>query len=176
MRTSFAACLLVLLLVASPLHAQTSPSFTNPTTAETFSSPRSTGGLLPRGLFDPGKLTIRNSMTFGYSSGGPLGGSSGLFTSSLGYQLRSNALLPVDVGAHMNPAFSGNGTQQGIFLQGATFDWKPSTNSLVRVEYRDVRSPLQYGYSPYGYGYSTPRSFLDESPLGSGAPGDPLRN
>ena len=50
-------------------------------------------------------------------------------------------------GAHMNPAFGGEGgTQKGIFLLGATLDWKPTRNSLVRFEYRDVRSPLQYGY------------------------------
>jgi hypothetical protein len=85
-------------------------------------------------------------------------------------------------------AFGGEGgTQKGIFLQGATLDWKPTSNSLVRFEYRDVRSPLQYGYggygygSPYGYGYGSPSSLgglggPDDVPVGSGLPGDPMRN
>ena len=180
---SFAACAFALLLIASPLRAQTSPTFTAPTTSESFSSPRP-GGLLPRGLFDPSRFTLHTSLSMGYTSGGgPYGGSAGLFTSSLGYRVSGNSMLRVDVGAHMNPAFGGGGTEKGIFLQGAMFDWKPTHNSLVRVEYRDLRSPLQYGYGGYGYGYAPygygARSSLfreDESPLGSGQPGDPLRN
>ena len=140
---SLAACVFTLVLIASPLNAQTSPTFTSPTTSESFSSPRP-GGLLPRGLFDPSRFTIHNSLTMGYSTGGyGYGGSAGLFTSSLGYRVSGNSMLRVDVGAHMNPAFGGEGgTQKGIFLQGVMFDWKPTTNSLVRVEYRPVPGQL----------------------------------
>ena len=186
--SSVAACLFALILVASPVRAQESPAWTNPRPAfgESYSTPRSFG-LLPRSLFDPARFSIRNSMTFGYTAGGPFQGSSGLLTSSLGYRLRTNASLRVDVGAHLNPAFGQSGTDRGIFLQGAALDWRPSRNSLVRFEYRDVRSPLQagwgyggfggYGYgSPYGYGYRGPTHFGEEAPLGSGLPGDPLRN
>jgi hypothetical protein len=108
-----------------------------------------------------------------------------LFTSSLGYRISNRAALRVDVGAHMNPAFGGNGTDKGIFLQSAAFDWRPTRNSLVRVEYRDMRSPLQSGYGYNGYGanpayagWGTPYgSNLGGDPrFGSGLPGDPLRN
>lgn len=184
--SSVAACLFALVLVASPVRAQPGPSFTAPRPTEAFSTPRSLG-LLPRSLFDPGRFSIHNSMTFGYTAGGATQGSSGLLTSSLGYKLRGNAALRVDVGAHLNPAFGQGGTDKGIFVQGAALDWKPSRSSLVRFEYRDVRSPLQagwgyggfsgYGYgSPYGYGYAGPARLGDEAPLGSGLPGDPTRN
>lgn len=184
--SSVVACLFALVLVASPVRAQQAPSFTAPGPSESYSTPRSYG-LLPRSLFDPSRFSIHNSMTFGYTAGGAYRGSSGLLTSSLGYKLRGNAALRVDVGAHLNPAFGQGGMEKGIFLQGAALDWKPTRNSLVRFEYRDVRSPLQagwgyggfsgYGYgNPYGYGYGGPTHFGDEAPLGSGLPGDPLRN
>lgn len=132
-------------------------------------------GILPSGLFDPSKLSISNTLRFGASSGGPMNGTAGLFTSSLGYRLKPNMALSVDVGAHINPAYGYEGMSKGVFLQGAAFSWKPSANSLFRVEYQDLRSPLQYGYSGYGYapyagfgGYNGYRSpFV-------GSPTDPL--
>ena len=149
---------LATLLAAAPVRAQDfgTPAASNPTySGVTSSSPRS-GGILPTSLFDPRKFSISNSLVFGYSSGGYGSGkgSAGLFTSSLGYQLKPNMALHVNVGAHMNPAFGGSDKQSGVFLEGATFDWRPTTNSLLRVEYRDIRSPLQtpWGYAPaYGY-------------------------
>ena len=148
---------LLALLAAAPVRAQDwgTTTASNPTyTGISSSSPR--GGLLPTSLFDPRKFSISNSLVFGYSSGGSGygNGSAGLFTSSLGYQLKSNMALHVNVGAHMNPAFGGSDKTSGVFLEGATFDWRPTNNSLLRVEYRDIRSPLQspWGYAPaYGY-------------------------
>jgi hypothetical protein len=150
------------LLAAAPVRAQDfgTPATANPTYTGISSSPPR-GGLLPTSLFDPRKFSISNSLVFGYSGGSGYGGSAGLFTSSLGYQLKSNMALHVNVGAHMNPAFGANGTQSGVFLEGATFDWRPTANSLLRVEYNDVRSPLQspWGFAPtYGsgaYGYAS---------------------
>lgn len=156
-------------LVALPVRADDLSSYSTPAPvassffpgAGSYQVPRP-GSLLPSSLFDPSRFSIHNSIQYGFSSGGPYQGSAGLFTSSLGYLVRSNMRLSVDVGAHMNPAFGSSEIQKGIFVQGAAFDWQPSRNSLVRIEYRDVRSPLQnrfagpgYGnaYSPYGYGY-----------------------
>jgi hypothetical protein len=183
--SSVAACLFVLLLVAAPVRAGESTAFATPrpaiATTGSFSMPRPSG-LLPSSLFDPSRFSIHNAMTFGYQTGGAFHGSSGLLTSSLGYRLRPNAALRVDVGAHMNPAFGGNGTQKGVFLQGAALDWRPSRNALVRFEYRDVRSPLQAGwgyggYGGYGDGYGAPYGYGHTGPAtGSGLPGDPLLN
>ena len=191
--TRVAACLLALVLCAAPVRAQDGSALTAPRSAlagpTAYSTPR-TGGLLPSALFDPTRFSIQNSMSFGYTAGGAYQGSAGLFTSSLGYKVSNNSMLRVDVGAHMNPAFGGNGTDKGIFLQSAAFDWRPTRNSLVRVEYRDMRSPLQspYGYGGYGFngygsnpgsaGWGTPYGAnLGADPtLGSGLPGDPLRN
>jgi hypothetical protein len=167
------ALVLVALLAASPVRAQdlsTTASANPGFSGITSSAPRS-GGLLPLSLFDPSRLTFSNSLVFGMSTGSGFGnGTAGLFTSSLGYKLNPKMALRLNVGAHVNPAFGSNEIARGIFLEGAAFDWHPSANSLLRVEYRDVRSPLQnswgYGYGP-SYGYA---------PLGSGLAGDPLRN
>ena len=174
-----------LILAATPLQAQTSSVFTAPPATESYAGPK---GILPSSLFDPSRFSISHSMQFGYTAGGATQGSAGLWTSSLGYRVRNNTMLRVDVGAHMNPAFGGEGgMQKGIFLQGATLDWKPSRNSLVRLEYRDMRSPLQYGYGYGGYGYANPGGYGYGSPhggsllgpedvTGTGLPGDPTRN
>jgi hypothetical protein len=156
-KTILGAVSLVLVLAALPAHAQApqSPGTWNGSSstwsAPDLSSPR--GGLLPVSLFDPSRLSIHNSLEFGYSTGGQsfglANGSAGLFTSSLGYRLSRTMGLAVDVGAHMNPAFDRSGTSRGVFLEGAKLDWHPSQNSLLRIEYRDYRSPLQ---NPYGFG------------------------
>ena len=161
------------LLAAAPVRAQ---DLTQPSASPAFTgmsaSPR-TGGILPSSLFDPKRFSISNSLVFGVSTGSSAygNGTAGLFTSSLGYRLSPNMALHVNVGAHVNPAYGSNEMARGVFLEGATFDWRPSTNSLLRVEYRDMRSPLQ---NPWGYGNYSPS--FGYSPLGSGLGGDPLRN
>ncbi len=195
MRSPVVLAALLVALAACPLRAEPIPSYSTPAPAaassfpgsSTYTVPRPTS-LLPSSLFDPSRFSIRNSLTYGYTSGGAYRGSAGLFTSSLGYILRPNMRLAVDVGAHINPAFSGDEIQKGIFLQGAAFDWHPTRNSLVRIEYRDMRSPLQggfwghpsYGYVPAygynGYGYGQPGLGL-WTPEQLNAPlGDPSRN
>jgi hypothetical protein len=190
MRSFVAASLFVLLLVAVPVHAQGGAPFptSSVTSGESYATPRGSN-LVPRSIFDPSRLSISNSMVFGYSTGGYGygGGTAGLFTSSLGYRISNRAALRVDVGAHVNPAFGGNSTDKGIFLQSAAFDWRPTRNSLVRLEYRDMRSPLQSGYGSNGYGYGANPAYggwgtpygsnLGGDPrFGSDLPGDPLRN
>jgi hypothetical protein len=152
---------LVFVLAALPARAQApnSPGTWNGgsswTTPGLSTTPR--GGLLPASLFDPSRFSINNSLVFGYSTGasafGIQNGSAGLFTSSLGYKVNSSMKLSVDMGAHMNPAFDKSGLSSGVFLEGAKLDWHPSGNSLLRVEYRDYRSPLQNPWGGTGYNY-----------------------
>lgn len=153
---------LAFVLAALPARAQApqSPGTWNNggsswTTPGLSTAPR--GGLLPASLFDPTRFSISNSLVFGYQAGGSAygfsNGSAGLFTSSLGYKVRSNMNLAVDVGAHMNPAFDKTGLSQGVFVEGAKLDWHPTGNSILRVEYRNFQSPLQNPYGAYGFGY-----------------------
>lgn len=175
MRSTLACTTLALVLVAflwaAPVHADSvvpSPALTG------MSAPRPQG-LLPSSLFDPSRFSISNTLSFGYAGGSSAygGGTAGLFTSSLGYRMSPNMNLRVNVGANINPAYGGAGLSRGIFLEGASFDWHPTHNSLFRVEYRDMRSPLQNGWGS-GYGYGSP---LGYAPYGStGLPGDPSRN
>ncbi len=155
---TIAAVGLTLALAALPARAQAPAAPATWGNGSSWSAPdlgNPSGGLLPARLFDPSRLSIHNSLEFGYSTGGQAyglsNGSAGLFTSSLGYKLSRTMGLSVDVGAHMNPAFNGmgGGTQSGVFVEGAKLDWHPSNHSLIRLEYRDYRSPLQ---NPYGFG------------------------
>ncbi|MEP7028680.1 MAG: hypothetical protein ABI960_08800, partial [Candidatus Eisenbacteria bacterium] len=143
------ALVLASLLAAAPVGAQdftqtSSTVASSPAWSGISSAPRP-GGLLPSSLFDPSRFSISNSLMFGVSTGSSAygNGTSGLFTSSLGYRVAPNMALRLNVGAHVNPAFGSGDLSKGVFLEGASFDWRPSHNSLLRVEYRDVRSPLQ---------------------------------
>ena len=70
MRSFVAAGLLVLLLVAAPVPrpGRRSPfPSSSVTSGESYATPRGSN-LVPRSIFDPSRLSISNSMVFGYSS------------------------------------------------------------------------------------------------------------
>jgi hypothetical protein len=50
-------------------------------------------------------------------------------------------------------AWGANAARNGnsMFLEGLDLGYRPFSNMQIQVHYRDVRSPLQYNYSPYPY-------------------------
>lgn len=96
--------------------------------------------------FDPTRLHMSSTLSFGTGFGG---GSSGLQTTSFSYQFRS----PLSVNVSVGNAFGANtASGSSFFLQGLDVTYHPTANSVFRIEYQNVRSPLQYGYGR-GYGY-----------------------
>jgi hypothetical protein len=122
----------------------------NPTyTGISSSSPRAAASCRRRS-FDPRKFSISNSLVFGYSSGGSGygNGSAGLFTSSLGYQLKPNMALHVNVGAHMNPAFGGSDRPPAVSSRV-----RPSTGARRRTRScaSSTATSARRMQSPWGY-------------------------
>ncbi len=126
--------------------------------AEPFgSNPATDGGWSPRvpitGLARPmaGLDLSRLHLTTSISVGsGFTGGAEGLQTTSLSYQFRAPLAMQVSIGN----AF-GASAQRGannFFLQGLDLAYRPTANTAFSIHYQNLRSPLQYGYSPYGYG------------------------
>ncbi|MEO7866258.1 MAG: hypothetical protein ABIU54_01325, partial [Candidatus Eisenbacteria bacterium] len=101
---------------------------------------------------DLSRLHFSSTTTVGTSSG--WGGTQALQTTSLSYEFKAPAKLRVSLG---NAFGSGSANGSSFFLQGLDFTYQPTRNSMFRVQFNNVRSPLQYrGFDPdgYGYGYS----------------------
>lgn len=106
-------------------------------------------------LFDPSRLTVRQSYSLGYYSGGGRSGSIGYYLNSIEYVFSNPLRIRVDLGYLHSPTgmFSGGSStlNSGAFVPGLAVDWRPSKNILFRLDYRHV--PLgAYGLrSPYYY-------------------------
>lgn len=103
---------------------------------------------------DLSKLHFTSTTTVGSGWGGS--GTQALQTTSLSYSFKAPATLRVSLGNAFGSA-SANGSS--FFLQGLDFTYQPTRNSMFRVQFNNVRSPLQYrgmgydGYDGFGYGY-----------------------
>ena len=101
----------------------------------------SLGGL--SSLIDPSRFHMSESFMMGTGSGI---GAGGLAVTSFSYQFRSPLAVSVRVGNAFGAGTIGNSS---MFLEGMDLSYKPSANSLIRVQFQNVRSPLQYGYGYY---------------------------
>ena len=105
----------------------------------------------PMQWFDTSRLHFSNTMTVGGGSWG----TSALNVTSLTYQFQAPVTMQLRMGTQFGPqGAGGNGTS--MFLEGLDMTWRPGGNSLLRVQWRDVRSPLQYGSGQYGFGHTDP--------------------
>ena len=104
----------------------------------------------PAGWFDPSRLHLSSTIAVGSGFGG---GAHGLQTTSLIYQFKAPVSMRVSLG---NAFGAGTASRNGsFFLEGLDLAYQPSKTTMFRVQFRDVRSPLQYG----GYGYGADRAF-----------------
>jgi hypothetical protein len=145
-RTRIALLGAALGLVAATAHAG---SFGDASGSGAFYSPRVPISALarPAAWFDPSRLHVSTSVTVGSGFGG---GTSALQRTSFHYDFGMPLSLNVSVGNAWGP---GTARGNSFFLEGLDVGYRPFQSMLIRVQYRDVRSPLQYtdGFrSPYG--------------------------
>ena len=95
--------------------------------------------------FDPSRLHMNSTFSFGTGWGSSQ--SSALQVTSFSYQFRAPLSLNVSVGNAFGP---GSTSGSSFFLEGLNLTYHPSGNSVFQVQFRDVRSPLQYGNMGYG--------------------------
>jgi hypothetical protein len=93
--------------------------------------------------FDPSRLHFSNTISVGSGWGGS--GTNALNVTSLSYQFRSPLTMNVSVGNSFGPGSASR--TSSFFLEGLDLTYHPSANSVFQIQYRDMRSPLQYGYS-----------------------------
>jgi hypothetical protein len=76
------------------------------------------------------------------------GATEALQVTTFNYAFAAPMRMQVSVGNTWGTG-SGNGTN--FFLEGLALDYRPSASTSIRIQYRNLRSPLQYGQS-FGYG------------------------
>ncbi len=145
----FAVALIAVSLMAAAAHAQTgfesvASSFQPRVPVSLLGSLGSLGS-----MFDPSRFHMSSTITVGSGYGF---GTSALQVTSFSYQFRAPLAMSVRVG---NAFGSGAASGSSMFLEGLDLSYRPSANSIFRVQFQNVRSPLQYG----GYGFGPERPY-----------------
>jgi hypothetical protein len=90
--------------------------------------------------FDPARFHMSSTLSVGSGYGS---GTSAMQVTRFSYQFRAPLQMNVSVG---NAFGAGSASGSGLFLEGLDLSYQPTANSVFRVQFQNVRSPLQYGY------------------------------
>lgn len=101
----------------------------------------------PAAWFDPSRLHMSTTVSVGSGFGG---GTDALQVTTFDYRFAAPLRLQLSVG---NTWGTGAGDGSNFFLEGLALDYRPSASTSIRIQYRNMRSPLQYGGYGHGYGY-----------------------
>jgi len=107
-------------------------------------------------LFDPSRLKMNQSYTFGYYSGrGGRGGSGtvGYYLNSIEYTFSNPLKVRFDLGFLHNPSSlvsrNSSVSKSGVFVPGFSLDWSPASYFHFRLDYRQVPSYNYGGQNGY---------------------------
>jgi hypothetical protein len=95
-----------------------------------------------RDWFDPARLHVATTVAVGSSWGSS--GTNALQTTTLSYSFRAPVAMSVSLGNAWGGGASRNSSS--FYLQGFQVAYQPNPSMFFRVEFQDLRSPLQYGY------------------------------
>jgi len=102
----------------------------------------------PAAWFDPSRLHMSTTVSVGSGFGGA---TSALQVTTFNYQFKAPMRMQVSLGNTWGTAQEGGAN---FFLEGLALDYRPTASTSIRIQYRNVRSPLQYG-NDWGYhGYN----------------------
>ena len=103
----------------------------------------------PASWFDASRLHVSTTVSVGTGWGGR---TDALQVTSLSYQLASPLAVRLSVGNAWGASAAERG--RGMFLEGFAVAYRPHPSFQINVDYRDVRSPLQYqnstGFGTFG--------------------------
>lgn len=107
------------------------------------------------GFFNPANFRMSHSYNFSYMTFGGHSLALGVYTNSMFYKISDPLSLQVDVSLTHSP-FNSFGRQfqnqfNGIYLSRAALNWRPSENTFINLEFRNLPTSL-YLMNPY-YGY-----------------------
>jgi len=102
-------------------------------------------------LLDPSRFSMHHSYSLAYSSFGGQGISRGLYLNTMNFQFSDPLSMQVRVGYFHQP-FGGTNQSSGVnkvFLERAMLQYKPSESLSIKVDYRQIPSPLFYPYQSW---------------------------
>ncbi len=115
--------------------------------SQLLTQPQGLVGLL--GL-DPNRFSMQHSYSVSYMSLGGHGFSQGVYLNTMSYRFSDPLQVSLQWGV-LNQPFGGFGVpslyQNGLFLSGASVEYKPSRNFSIGVQYNNI--PGGRLYSPY---------------------------
>jgi len=88
-------------------------------------------------LLDPSKLSMCNSLFFGYASGGGQKQGMGALSPTLGYSFTSTLFVRATVSKEYS-FFGRESSDSGISLSGLEMSWMPSKNLHIQLEFGSV--------------------------------------
>ena len=106
------------------------------------------------GFLNSENFLMRHSFSLSYSTFGGQGYSLGTYTNSMIYKLMNNMNIQMDVSIMYSPyaSFGENFRKNlnGVYISKAAFNYSPSKNMHISVQYRNL--PYASYYNPY-YGF-----------------------
>lgn len=112
-------------------------------------------------IFSPEKFRMNHSYNMSYTSFAGGGLALGVYTNSMLFKLAENMSFQVDASMFHSPynTFGKNAADQlsGFSISSARFDYKPTENMLITVQYQNL--PYNY-YSPFDSYYQRYNPFL----------------
>ncbi len=110
-----------------------------------------TGNLL-FGFFNPENFKMTHSYNFSYMTFGKQSLALGVYTNSMFYKISDPLTMQVDISLTHSP-FNSFGKQyqnqfNGIYISRAALNWRPSDNTFINLEFRNLPTSY-YLMNPY---------------------------
>lgn len=104
------------------------------------------------GFFNPSNFKMSHSYSFSYTTFGSSSLALGVYTNSMYYKISEPLSMEVDVSLTHSP-FNSFGREfqnqfNGIYLSRAALNWRPTENTFINIEFRNLPSTF-YLMSPY---------------------------
>jgi len=114
------------------------------------------------GFFNPANFKMSHSYSFSYTTFGRSSLALGVYTNSMFYKISDPLTMEVDISLTHSP-FNSFGKEfqnqfNGIYLSRAALNWRPTENTFINIEFRNLPSTFYlmnpyYRYYPSWYRY-----------------------
>ncbi len=113
------------------------------------------------GFFNPANFRMSHSYSLSYSAFAGQGLALGVYTNSMFYKISDPLSMQVDISLVHSP-YNSFGKQyqnqfSGIFINRAALNWRPSENTLINFEFKNLPSYMYltnpYYFHPFWFRY-----------------------
>lgn len=116
-----------------------------------------------RGLIDPSRMHMSQSISMGYASSGSQSGTQAMYMNRIDYDISRSVFLTTHLGYRFQPSGPAEwnpGMANGDFVGGADLNWQPTSNTSFRFSVYRNYNPDYYN-DGFGWGSHNYRSYFD---------------